>query len=1010
VCSRMKSSVKSDLVQTGYRNRKLLVSILFLLSGACGLIYEVLWCRELGLVLGNTSYSISAVLTAFMLGLALGSFIAGRNSNKFTNPLFVYGIIEILIGLYCALLPFVWSESGPLRSIYESAYGETGNTSIQILRFISSLLLLLIPTSLMGATLPILSSIVVTDKRQLGQEVGTLYAINSLGAVIGTLMTGFLLLPYLGKSKTNLIAVICNISIGLLAIFFSNLTRKQKAKDKTKEQVNNEQPIPRRILYTAITTLFLTGTGAMITQIGWTRAISLSIGSSTYAFSLTVAIFILGLTLGAITSARLYEKYSGGQTKLLSFLLMLAGTTCLIVTVILGFGPLLSLHLFALGTNLSWTGLLALKALGIALLLLVPTFLMGTIFPLILQAISNNISNVPREVGKLYASNTIGSVTGCLLGGLVLLPILQIQSSLYLAALLYLASGLIVFYATTNYRQERIKLYTLAPLAISALIIILAPSYNKLLLSSGTYLVRNADRLNKLSSLNMKDLLSIVTKDQELLFYKEGLEGSVAVVKHDRGVSLRVGGKPDASSNADLKTQVSLSFIPAILHAEPKEVLVVGLGSGVSAGCVVAFDTIKRVDVVELSKEVVEASSHFSEYSGLSYKDRFPWINTPNLDLIINDGRNHLALTNRKYDVIASEPSNPWMAGQANLFTKEAFELARNRLNPGGIMSQWIHGYDMAPDQFYSIVAAFGEAFPYMQLWNVSLGDYLLIGSEKEIKVKVEDLNNKFKKTGINNYVKKVGLNNIEDFLSNLRAEDEVLRFHSRKFPIHTDDNLFLEFTAPRAMYMRDEFFSDIDFIAIPDGILDFSSMPKDELSDFLRKLDLAVQSYEHSLYRYNRIGPANEHYKMTLLLSGHSWKDIANYDTDQVDQKEVSFEINRAKSLIEKKKYVEALNAFRMRLALDPLNPESLKDVSSTIQLIIDAMPEKSKYTLPLYKYLRRIAHVSVTLYPDMDYGWQGLSTAYHGLKETDPQYAGFYEKEANKIDASKQKRSQPG
>jgi spermidine synthase len=985
-----KRDVTLEINSSKHRKQIFIISMLFLLSGACGLIYEVLWCRELGLVLGNTSYSISAVLTAFMTGLAVGSFVSGRYSDRFTNPLLVYGILEILIGLYCAILPLLWSETGPLLSIYKSAYGETGSSGVHVLRFLISLLTLLIPTLFMGATLPLLSSLVVIDKQKLGQAVGSLYAINSFGAVIGTLTTGFLLLPQLGKSKTNWIAVICNISIGLAAILFSKYYSsiyKQKNRDNRKEVVSHKESSPDLFLYTVVFILFFTGLAAMTTQIAWTRAISLSIGSSTYAFSLTVAIFIFGLTLGAISAARLYKRYSGKETRMLAYILLLTGTTSLVVTIILGFGPLLSLHLFAFGTELSWAGLLLLKAIGIAIILIVPTFLMGTIFPLILQAISNKVLSVPGSVGTLYASNTVGSVVGCLIGGLILLPVLQIQSSLYLAALLYLVCGLIVLYV----KKERYTIYTFVPLVISILIVALMPSYNRLLLSSGTYLIRSSDQLKRLHSLNNKDLLSTITEDQQLLFYKEGHEGSVAVVKHDRGITLRVGGKPDASSNADLRTQVSLSFIPTILHHEPKEVLVIGLGSGISAGSALAFDKVERVDVVELSKEVVEASKYFAPYNGLSYKEESPWINTPNLELIINDGRNHLALTNRRYDVIASEPSNPWLAGQANLFTKEAFQLARNRLKSGGIMSQWIHGYDMAPDQFYSIVAAFGEAFPYMQLWNVSLGDYLLIGSEKEIRVKTEDLIKRFEEEKINRVVKRVGIDSVVDFLSFLRAEDEALRVHAKRVPVHSDDNLFLEFTAPRSMYMRDTFFSDKEFISIPDGILDLSTMPKERLSTFLKNLDLATQAYEHNIYIYNHIGPVSIHNRAIHLLSEGSPNNLSDEGIDQVNQEEISLEIDRARRLIEKRRYIDALNAFRRRLALDPLNPEALKDIGYTIELIIGSIPEKSRYALPLYKYLRRIGHVSATLYPQDEYGRKTLQRTYTRLEEIDPQYKDF-------------------
>ena len=863
----------------------LLVWTLFLVSGACGLIYEVLWCRQLGLMLGNTAHSLSAVLTAFMGGLALGSYAAGRLCHRLKRPLLAYGVLELLIGIYCALLFWVFSDQGPLVPLYRSLYGESGSGALGPARFLICFAVLLVPTALMGATLPVLSHFLVKSKSGLGRTVGALYAINSLGAVAGAAGAGFLLLPQLGKAHTNAVAVSCNITLGLLAIAFglrgrfgaslaeTGETRIEERADSTAQSSllsahssPTEEKVPawdQRATKAVVVTFGVTGFAAMATQIGWTRAISLCTGSSTYAFSLIVAVFILGLSLGGMWGARAAPR-SRDPLGLLALVLLLIALLNMVVTELLGHSPFFFFLLLAWCKELGWNTLLAVQASGIALLIIAPTLLMGATLPLTLQVAARSGAGAGRTVGTVYAVNTLGAILGSFLGGLVLLPLLQTQVLLEAMAVLYALPALLLFWFSRSRREQRVSLRFGLCLVCLLLITILGRPWDKMLMSSGMYLLRDNRMIQAAQELRIKDAFPDYRKDCSLVYFQEGAEANVAVWQVPQGISLHVGGKPDASSHGDMATQISLTLVPELLHAAgPSEILVIGLGSGVSAGCALEPETVQRVDVVEMSPQVVEASWYFRKFNKLTYTDEQPrTLHTPRLELILNDGRNHLLLTSRKYDVVASEPSNPWMAGVGNLFTQEAFALARARLKPGGIMCQWLHSYSLESRHFHCILRTFGQVFPHIQLWQCNTGDFLLIGSETRIEIPLRRLQERLAQAGVRARLQRTNLDTPFEFLAAYLSDESVLGPLSRNMPLHTDDNMLLEFQAPRSLYKTLQSFRSTGFDPCLDPILDFTGLQADERSEFSRNLDLAAVAREHIRY--------------TLLVSGDAHGDIA--------------------------------------------------------------------------------------------------------------------------------------
>jgi spermidine synthase/tetratricopeptide (TPR) repeat protein len=454
-------------------------------------------------------------------------------------------------------------------------------------------------------------------------------------------------------------------------------------------------------------------------------------------------------------------------------------------------------------------------------------------------------------IGTLYALNTAGSILGSLLGGLVLLPALQIQNTLKATALLYTVPGVALFLLSPSRRGGKERLVA-GVLAAGAVGLLFLPAWDPLQMNLGAYLMRQGEPLRAAREGRWSEAIPR-PPGKKALFHREGATATVAVFEDPDGLSLIIGGKPDASSTEDMSTQVLSPLVPELLHeAGPREVLVIGMGSGVSLGAALAPSTVQRVDLVELSPEVIEASAYFARFNGLRYEERGgrTWLAEPRVELIFNDGRNHLALTSRRYDVIASEPSNPWIAGIGNLFTAEAFATCRRALNPGGIMCQWLQRYEIGEREFKSVLATFAREFPHAQLWCVLPGsDYLLIGSDQPLRVDLARLKARQAEPRVVSYLRTgsfdeptVCFDQPEDFLACFVADGERVREITRDVKeFHTDDNLLLEFAAPKLLIPGAAYFEMAPWRVSPERILEMDGLEPAARREFLRQLDLAV-------------------------------------------------------------------------------------------------------------------------------------------------------------------------
>jgi spermidine synthase len=758
----------------------------FFLSGATGLVYEVVWLRLLGLVFGHTVYAITTVLAAFMAGLGLGSYLFGRRAARFADPVRVYGALEIGIGIYCALLPaLLWLVSSVYPHLYRLL--SVSYTAFGFVQFLLVAALLLIPTTLMGGTLPILTQAVVRGDRGIGQTVGLLYAVNTFGAVIGVAAAGYFLLPAVGNRVAIGVAAAGNVAVGVLAIWYSRALRipPDEAAPAPIRSKPGKVPAPTSVRLIALG-LGVSGAVSMVYEVAWTRGLALVIGSSTYAFSAMLVAFLVGIAGGAALYSWLWGAHRASAT---GFALIQVGIGLTSALVLLAFDRLPEAFLSILGSA-SARRLEMVQLVVSAGSLLAPTLLIGASFPCALSACASTPERAGEETGRLYAVNTLGAIVGTVLAGFVLVPAIGIHTAVKAGIVANLAVA-IALSALGPRPITALRWATLDVALVVAGIVIFIPGWDLQVMSSGPAI----HAVNYLRQARAESMSSVL-RTKEVLFYQDGASATVSVTRSGRNLALRVNGKPDASTDMlDMQTQLMIGHLPLLLHRDPKSVLMVGLGSGVTAGAV-ARHPIERLEVVEIEPAVVAASSFFARENRDVLKD-------PKVRLLLADARNFFLTTPERYDVIISEPSNPWIGGIASLFTREAFQLARSRLQPGGVMAQWLQSYSLLPEDLKMIVRTFQSVFPNTSIWHVGPVDYVLIGTAEDTPIDLarvkaryaanEALRVDFARSGVIYWPGMLGFF--------ILGGDDVGRFADGA-ALNTDDRLRLEFTAPRGLYL----------------------------------------------------------------------------------------------------------------------------------------------------------------------------------------------------------------
>ena len=765
-------------------SRILPVFVLFLVSGATGLAYEVTWTRMLVRVFGTTSFAVSTVLAAYMAGFALGSYLLGKLIDRKGNPVLVYGLLELGIGVFALVFPYILGGLNPLyRVLYRGLEGS--HYSLSLIRFLLCFIVLLIPTTLMGGTLPVLSRFVTRSLSDLTLRVGLLYSINTFGAVAGTFLTGFFVLPALGIRHTTFTVAGLNFAIFLAAYALSRRAEFSRAGDAGRSA---EPAIPevaasgkgeRLILFAFL----FTGLAALSAEVVWTRVLALVVGTTVYAFSTMLTVFLLGLALGSAVFSRVAQRTSRPR---LAFGIVAAaiGFAIFAGTVIFSHLPPYYMDLYN-SIGKTWNASIASQFLISLLIMVGPAFLMGGTFPLVARIYATDLAHVGGKIGTAYAYNTVGSIIGSFLGSFFLLDVLGVEKGMLFVSLVYIAVGAVLLAALS----ERVTLRVRSAIAVAVVAgavaaAVVGPGWDKKLMTSGVYVYAGIYQ----DKAGLEDAL----KFREILFYDEGPGATVSVERSENVLSMKIDGKTDASTGADMINQELTAHIPMLFHPKPDTVLVIGLGSGVSLGSAGRYP-VRRLECVELLENVVSAAALFNDFT-------YDCLDDPRVDMIMGDARNHLLLTDKKYDVIISEPTNVWVSGVGDLFDYEFFSLVRKCLKPDGVACAWFHTYHMGDLELRSGVRTFLEVFPHASLWLANESDLILVATPGPVEID-EDLVARMKQPAVAADLARVGINEPADLLSALLMTEDDLKAYSGSAPIHTDDNMLMEFSSGRRVF-----------------------------------------------------------------------------------------------------------------------------------------------------------------------------------------------------------------
>jgi spermidine synthase len=715
-------------------------SVLFFLSGATALVYEVIWFKRFAHVLGSSSLAIAVVVASFLGGLALGAFLAGRLADRVRRPLLWYGVAEIAIAVLVLVVPH---ETAWLRRWDASLYPLLGQTPL-FYAAIQALLVFLVlgpPTALMGATLPLLV--------RRFDRVGWLYGINTAGAACGCYVAAFHLLPAAGLAGANLATACVNLAVGAVAIL---VARSLPALTPRDEAV---APAPRAILLAAA----LAGCAALILQIVWNRQLALMLGGSVYAFAAVLFMVLLGIGCGGILFQLRAPRRLGWVILLLLVTTVLGKLAVEPLTRLVGEVRRLRLHA---GFNV----LVCLTAGGV--LQFLPSLLMGVLFPAL-------VVRARGRVGGVYAANTVGAVAGVLGATALLVPAWGTAGALACALGLYLLVLLAVEPRT--------------PPVLAGLVLLLPAAWpgDPRVTDVGMFLHGP----------------QTAEGGYRLVFFQEGGRHNVLVRESPTGArTLHVNGKPDASSAADMSTQLGLAYFPRFLRPAGADVLVIGFGSGTTAGASLRFPGT-HVTCCEIEPEVYRAGRHFAD---VNHRPQ----DSPRFRIVLNDGRHHLQGDAKRYDLIISEPSNPWLAGMSNLFTQEFYRTVRSRLKPRGLLAQWVQTYALSPAEYALVARTVASVFAHVALVRVADGDTILVAADEPLLPGAGEI-------AAAQTLAAHCADDLERYFAGrdvraLLLEHVVLvdtGLHELIGPaavggVNTDQNLRLEFEAPRRLFRRD--------------------------------------------------------------------------------------------------------------------------------------------------------------------------------------------------------------
>ena len=728
--------------------RFILLLVCFFVSGFAALLYQTAWTREFAFLFGTSELAVVAVLAAYMGGLALGAAAASRFVGRLSRPVLAYGVLELGIAIGALCVPLFISI---VQAIYLSLAGgldappESMALSTALFHLAGSFLVLAPCTALMGATLPLLARYAVSENSQVGPRIGILYAVNTFGAIAGTLVAAFVFLPEFGLRQTVYIGIAGNAIVFLAAAVLARGLAGMPAEDDATPKANTGT------FHWILPAMTASGAVSFLYEVLWTRLLGQVLGGSTAAFASMLSSFLLGIALGSALASRFATTR---QAAARGFALVQLGIGVL-AWIAFRVADQLPLLAKAVGASPAAPAPGA-AAAGIVLLPL--TLCIGATFPFAVRLLAQDADEAAAVSGRVYAWNTVGSIFGAIMAGFFLLPLLGLQNTAMVGVVtsLFLAAVAAWFSA-----PRRTVLACVAAASLLLSVVIGLPQPTGLLMHSAI----SGTRING-----------------DLFYLGVGRSATVTVVEHHTGWRLLTNGLPESGverpevPDLRFKETAWLSLLPTAARPETKEMLIIGLGGAQTLAATAA--SVESIDVIELEEEVVIANR-------LIPRETLP-LDDPRVTLRVGDARGAMNLSKKTYDAIVSQPSHPWTSGASHLYTREFFELTQSKLNPGGIFIQWIGAGFVDANLFGSLMASMTEVFPYVHVYRPVPAALVFMASDKPIDL-LESVPRALAKT--RESFAPYGIHRVEDFYASWSLDTEGVRSLSLDRPMNTDDH-----------------------------------------------------------------------------------------------------------------------------------------------------------------------------------------------------------------------------
>ena len=773
----------------------------FVLSGFAALLYQTAWLRQFSLVFGTSELAVAAVLAAYMGGLAAGAAVAGRFLARVRRPVLVYGVLEGGIAIFALAVPLLLgaASAGYVAVLGGQPAPPDAATLGQPLFYLAvAFVVLALPTGFMGATLPLLTRHAVQNNRELGPRVALLYATNTAGAVGGTIAAAFFLLPALGLNATVWVGVAVNAAVFGIAVWLSKKAPAVAAEAAGSgaavtsaagtSATATQEPRPIGFIESCIAPAFrrgltlnarygeifvtqrgwilalilVSGANAFFYEVLWTRMLSHVMGGSIYAFATMLAAFLTGIALGGGLAGPLARDR---ERAALAFAATQALIAVLSVGVYLWMGPLIP------------DSRSTLTMAGLAVMVMLPaTIFIGATFPLAVRILAQSEHEAGEATARIYAWNTVGAIVGAVLAGFVLIPALGFEGSIKLAVCVNL--GLALWAAAFVSRPN----YAWSGVAAAALLLVIAvwqPNRPQAVIGSGGFEGMVAEFLDE-------------------LYFAVGRSSTVYLAETQGTFELRTNGLPEASvvvrgAPPILHSQAWLTAMPVAARPDAESVLVIGFGGGVAVEGVPS--SVEEIDVIELEQEVINANRL------LSGRRAIDPLADPRLNLVVNDARNALRLTDKTWDVIVSQPSHPWTAGASHLFTREFTGLVKDHLNPGGVFLQWMNSEFVDEDLLRTLAATVLDTFENVRVYATTGTVLLFLASDGPLDIERQVLRTGQPLTSDLLHYSYMGLNGADDFVAALALDERGVEEFARGAPLSTDDRNYM---ATHSRYLGD--------------------------------------------------------------------------------------------------------------------------------------------------------------------------------------------------------------